>query len=407
MGENHIITLKTEIKGNTVRYTWNKRLRGIKGNSLWFMFESDISGVPFHVFNFMFGVFMMDALVFTGDTIHFSELTKDEKLHLHNIVILNYNSKGCAGRVHSNGIPVIYSEYQPSASPPSTDNEILCANGLGKDGLNVSLLIKEMGYTPFCFTVINQYWKKQKVWHERVETINKFYKEEEIDHTLIKTNFFKIRKEPIGFYPYVIGLPLTYLRNTNVILDGIQLHNNKTRISDGSFYCPGETQLVFNLATKATKITISSPLRGLSNYGSQKLLAERWSQYLKYQRSCMSGLPWCGECPKCNRKALYLETLGIDPLSIKLQHHLPERLKLDSYGPVGDSVKQVISKLQGQPYDNWIEGVNEYALASIWNGNKLKDIVSEHFHLYSEDPGPDGDGYTLEPSKFKEMRECY
>jgi len=400
-----MITVKTEIKRNMVRYTWNKRLMGIRGKTLNFLFEFDIRGIPEHLFNFMFGVFMMDSLVFTGDTLGLSDLTKDEELCLNNILKLNHKSNGCAGRAHNDKASLIYSKDQSSAFPPSLDNEIICANGLGKDGLNLALLTKEMGYIPFCFTVINQYWKNQKVWHERIETMNKFYKEEEIDHTLIKTNFFKIRKAPIGFYPYIIGLPLAYLRNTNVILDGIQIHNNKTRISDGSFYCPGETYFVFNQVTKATKITTSSSLRGLSNYGSQKLLAERWPQHLKYQRSCMFGLPWCGKCSKCNRKALYLEDLGIDYASLGLPKYSHEKLKLDNYGPVGDSVRQVISKLKGQPYNNWIKGANEYALELIWNGNKLRDILSEHFNIYSEDPGPDGEGYTLEPSKWRGWME--
>jgi len=120
----------------------------------------------------------------------------------------------------------------------------------------------------------------------------------------------------------------------------------------------------------------------------------------------MFGLPWCGECPKCNRKALYLETLGIDPLSIKLQYHLPQRLGLGSYGPVGDSVKQVLAKLEGRPYDTWIEGANEHALNVIWNGDKIRNILSEHFHIYDEDPGPDGEGYALEPSKWREYKDA-
>jgi len=402
-----MITLKIRNKKGLLKYTWNKRLMGIKGNNLTFDFGSvnDISGIPDHVFNFMFGIFMMDSLAYTGETLGLSELTEEEGFILDKILKLNHESNGCAGRAKNDKAPIIYSQHEPTAWPPTNDDEIICANGLGKDGLNVALLTKEMGYTPFCFTIYNQYWKRSKVGDDRLETIYSFYKEEEIDHTFIKTNFFKIRSSPIGFYPYAIGLPLAYLRNTNVILDGIQIHNNKTRISDGSFYCPGETHIVFDLVTRATGITVSSPLRAISNYGSQKLLAERWPQYLKYQRSCMFGLPWCGECPKCNRKALYLETLGIDPLSIKLQYHLPERLGLGSYGPVGDSVRQVLAKLEGQPYDAWIEGANENALDSIWNGDKLRDILSDHFHIYTEDPGPDGEGYTLEPSKWRDIKD--
>lgn len=399
-----MITLNTEIKKYTVDYTWDKRLYGIKGNSLFFNFESDISRVPEHVFNFMFGVFLMDSLVFTGRELSFSELTDGEELHLNNILKLNHESNGCAGRTQNKNMPRIRLRARATADPPPDTNQIICANGLGKDGLNVALLTKEMEYAPFCYTLINQYWRNEKLWWERYNTISKFYKEEHIDHTFINTNFFHIKKSPIGHYPYAVGLVLAYLKDTNVILDGIQIHNNKTRLSDETFYCPGETHIVFDQVTRATGITLSSPLRAISNFGAQKLLAEKWTQYLKYQRSCMFGFPWCGECPKCNRKALYLKLLGIDHKSLGLPDFNYDKLKLGSYGPVGDSVKQCLAKLEGEPYDTWIEGANENALSEIWNGDKLRDILSEHFEIYREDPGPDGEGYTLEPSKWAAMK---
>jgi len=411
MEENHMITLKTHIEKNMVTYKWNNRLRGIKGNHLYFIFEADLRGVPEHVFNFMFGVFMMDSLAYTGDNLWLTELTEAEELHLNNILRMNHDSNGCAGRGYSFGnayhdAPQAYAKDQPTAIPPSNDKEVVCANGLGKDGINVALLAKEMGYIPFCYTLINQYWRDKKLWPERYDSIMDFYHREDIDQTFIKTNFFKIRKNPIAFYPYAVGLPLAYLRNTNVILDGIQIHNNKTRISDGSFYCPGETYVVFNEVTKATGITLSSPLRSISNYGSQKLLADKWPQYLKYQRSCMFGRPWCGSCPKCNRKALYQEVLGIDHVPMGLPRFSYEKLKLGSYGPVNDSVRQIVSKLRENPYNAWVEGANENALDMIWNGDKLREILSDHFHLYREDPGPDGEGYTLEPSKWREYKDA-
>jgi len=398
-----MINIETDIRKNSVTYTWNKRLRGIKGSHLYFKFESDISNIPEHIFNFMFGAFLQDSLVYTGEEIHLSELTENEELHLNKLLKLGHESNGCAGRAHHKNVPIVKARTHPTATPPPNTNEVICAMGLGKDGLNVALLTKEMGYSPFCFTIINQYWRNKKLWPERQETINKFYTEEEIDHTFIKTNFFKIKSEVIGFYPYAVGLPLAYLRDTNVILDGIQLHANKTRLSDGTFYCPGETYIAFNHVTEATGITLSGPLRPLSNFGSEKLLFSRWPQYLKYQRSCMFGFPWCGKCSKCNRKALYMKLLGFDNLSIGLPEYKYDKLKLESYMAIDRSVRQVLNKINGQPYESWIEGANENALDLIWNGDKLRKIFSQHFHLYREDPGPDGQGYTLEPSKWEKM----
>ena len=163
-----MITLKTNIEKNMVTYKWNNKLKGIKGNSLYFIFESDISGIPEHVFNFMFGVIMMDPIVYTRSNLWLTELTEAEELHLNNILKLNHQSNGCAGRGYLFGkgyyeAPRIYTKSYTHAFPPLHSNEIICANGLGKDGLNVALLTKEMGYPPFCFTVINQYWRKRKL----------------------------------------------------------------------------------------------------------------------------------------------------------------------------------------------------------------------------------------------------
>ena len=392
--------IKTEVQEKRVRYTWSDRLLGLRGNSLSFSFEFDISGVPEHVFNFIFGVFLMDSLVLTGKEIFFSELTKEEGYHLRRILRSNFESKGCAGRAPGPCYPQVYAP-EARASSLSKGNRVVCANGLGKDGLNVALLTKEMGYSPLCYTILNQYWNRREVWEERLRTIKGFYQDEGIDHTFIESNFFRITSSPIGFYPYVVGLVLAYVAGTNVILDGIQIHNNKTRLSDGTFYCPGETYKVFNHVSEATGVIVSSPLRPLSNYGSQKLLAERWPDYLMYQRSCMYGLPWCGKCSKCNRKALYLEEMGVDPGSILLPRYSYEKLRLDQYGPVCGSVLQVLAKHKGISYRTWIDGANDHALRLIWNGDKLREIFSEHFHVYDEDPGPDGEGYTLNPSRWE------
>lgn len=121
----------------------------------------------------------------------------------------------------------------------------------------------------------------------------------------------------------------------------------------------------------------------------------------------MYGFPWCGECSKCNRKALYMQILGFDNNSIGLPNFTYDKLRLDSYMAIDRSVKQVLNILNGQPYETWIEGANENALDSIWNGDKLRDILlAEGFHIYDEDPGPDGDGYTLEPSKWREIKDA-
>ena len=350
----------------------------------------------------MFGVLMQDPIVYTGGTIKFSQLTLNELSNLKEIIKRNYNSRGCAGRKRGyevKELPIIEVSKIVDEQELDGNNIIICANGFGKDGINVALLTNELGYMARCFTLKNQY--KGRLWKERFDTARKFYKKIKIGYNLVDTNFFKNRDATVGFYPYVVGIPIARYYGSNVILDGIQIHNNKTSILDGSFYCPGETIFTFNNVSKATGIKLSSPLRPLSNFGSQKLLAERYEEFLPFQRSCMYGKQWCGECPKCNRKALYLQALGLNPERIKLRRYRKEKLELDQYGPVQDSVRQIISKMEGLKYKTWVEGANDHVFKLIWEGKNIRNILKENFETYNKDPGPDGEGYTLNPSKWR------
>lgn len=397
--------LKTEIKGNIVSYKWDKPLKDFKGRKLYLKYDVDISETPLHVANFIFGVFMQDGITLSGRSLSVNELTQKEVIGLQKTFDMNYESHGCAGKVRGYNMirkPRILAHRLVNNSSLDGDGPVICANGMGKDGMNVALIVKELGYDGRSFILSNAYKEiRRGLWRERINTTKKFYREAGLKGNIVETNFFRKKGDRMGFYPYVAGIPLAYHYDSNVILDGIQLHNNKTSIVDGSFYCPGETIFAFNHVSKATGITVSSPIRALSNFGAQKLLAKRWPHFLKYQRSCMYGNPWCGKCAKCNRKALYLQALGIDPRRFRLPKYRESRLALHEYGPVQDSVIQVLAKYHGHEYNIWINGANKYALDSIWEGKAIRDILQEYFYIYMEDPGPDGEGYTLNPSKWR------
>jgi len=398
-----MISINTKANKNRVQYTWKGKLASFRGNNLFLEYDINVSKTPTHLFNFIFGVLMQDPIVYTGGIVKLSELTANELLNLEKILQRNYDSRGCAGRKRGYKVkdpPIIETLKIVDKSEFDGNNTVICANGFGKDGINVALLAKELGYTPRCFTLKNQY--KRGLWNERWNTARKFYNKSNIEYNLVNTNFFGNRTAQVGFYPYVVGIPLAKYYGSNVILDGIQIHNNKTSILDGSFYCPGETIFTFNNVASTVGIRLSSPLRPISNFGSQKLLAERYKEFLPLQRSCMHGSPWCGKCSKCNRKALYLQTLGINPETIKLSKYSLRKLRLKEYMQIGCSVRQVLAKSKGEPYKNWIEGANVYIFPLIWEGRSLRKILSEHFPLYRADPGDDGEGYTLNPSKWRE-----
>lgn len=398
--------IETKIGEHIINYKWDNPIYQFQGNELYLKYDEDISKTPLHIANFLFVVLMQDALTLTGKPVILGELTDKENRELNSIMQMSYHSHGCAGRKRRYNVsekPIITSIKIVEPNHPGDSGPILTTNGLGKDGLNLALLTLDLGLTPRCFTLYNQYAKRMGLWKERCVTANKFYKKHGISHSLIETNFFKNRRKRVGFYPYITALPLAFHYESNVILNGSQLHANKRSIEDRSIYCPGESIFSLNHITKATDIKFSNSLTPLSNFGAQDLLSKRWPENLKYQRSCMYGDPWCGKCSKCNRKSLYIETRGIDPMSISLPKFKEKYLKLDkNYGPVQDSVRQVLKKRRGEPYNSWVDGANDKALEIIWAGSEIKKILQEHFPIYDEDPGSDGEGYTIEPSKWKD-----
>ena len=163
-----MISINTRVNKNRVQYTWKGKLASFGGNNLFLEYGVNVSKIPIHLFNFIFGVLMQDPIVHTGGKIKFSQLTVNELLNLEKIFERNYRSHGCAGRKRGYKVkdsPTIEMLKIVGESEFDGNNTVICANGLGKDGINIALLAKELGYMPRCFTVTNQY--KRGLWDER------------------------------------------------------------------------------------------------------------------------------------------------------------------------------------------------------------------------------------------------
>jgi len=421
--------IDTRIGKNTIQFSWHDKLNYFKGNNLSVTYDVDISQTPRHLANFMFGIIMAGLISFNRIPVEFDELTEGELEAINSLVRLNYLSKGCSGR------PRGYDKFMPLGEPPKVKSKklvvgtpprnsgpVLCANGMGKDGLNVLSLVRELGFDMRCFTVYGQL--SEKVWNEHTSTMNKLYALKNIQSNIIKTNFFARRSKILGTYCYYLALPLAHHYGSEAILSGTQIHVSKTSLKDNVPYCPGESIFGFNYATKATGINFSSPTRPISEYGAQKLLAERYPELLNYQRSCIYSTPWCNRCSKCRRTALYLELLGKEYGTLGLKYAKKEDFSFLSeyysgvfendilalkmrrhYGGVIETDILALNMREKKKYGEWLVKANETVYPLIWKGKEISSILEEHFEAYSYDPGPDGFGYTCVPSRWREWME--
>jgi len=402
-----MVKLTVNRDGSKVYYDWTPEIEWYTGTKLYLNFKYDLSRVPDHILNYCWAIFMMDAITEANTPVHFSEITAQELVSLERIFIQNYDSQGCGGKltnIHNNvyftADKIIQKEHKYQGN-----NKVIVCNGLGKDGINCIMIAKKLGYKPHAFTLDGQYMtlyphNKWEIAKDRHDTAEDFYEEENIRNTWIDSNYWPRKGKHTGFYPYALGIILAIARGSNVVLDGIQIHNNKRR-ENNSYYCYGETVECFEVVSVGAGVTVSSPLRALSNYGSQKLLVNAWPHLLKYQRSCMFGLPWCMKCSKCHRKALYLDVLGVNGIALGMDMWERDKLKLEHYMQVGSSVLEVLKKKGGHPYHPWIENASAMVLKYAWEGTKLAVLFAINgFSAYWSDPPTDKEGYALEPSRW-------
>ena len=404
--------VKTDIGEKTIRFSWSENLSNFRGNVFYVTYDVDVSQTPRHLANFMFGIRMAGLISFNRIPVEFDELTEGELEAINGLVKLNYLSRGCSGRPRGHDTlmpagepPKVKSKKLVVGEPHRNNGPVLCANGMGKDGLNVLSLVKELGFDMRCFTVSGQLSEKR--WNEHISTTNKVYVLKNIQSNIIKTNFFAKRSGILGFYPYFLAIPLAFHYGSEAVLSGKQIHASKTSLKDNIPYCPTESIFGSNYATKATGIKFSSPTKSISEYGAQKLLVDRYPELLKYQRSCIRGMPWCNKCSKCRRAALHLELLGKEYKTLGLKHAKKEDFSfpIKYYGGVMESDILALKMREKRPYSDWLVKTNEVVYPLIWKGKEVSSILEEHFESYSHDPGPDGFGYTCVPSKWKKWLE--
>lgn len=396
--------ITTKIQNNTIRYKLEKEFRFNPWKTFTISYLFDVSKFPMHLANFMVGMLLSEQIGWSNhEVIELGDVTQKELDCINDHVRINFLSNPYK-RVYRNKCPIVIGNiveefYEGNEGP------VICTNGMGKDGLTTALLVKELGFDQVCYTVGNQYRSKQ-LWRSRVKTMKSFYKAAKINKVQwVGSSFMRGNKYKIIIWQ-MFAFPIAWYYKSNTILVGFNLGDckldNKTNFSPR----PNVNIFSYDLVSKASGINITNPFWCISHYGTQKLLIERYTQFAKYQRSCMRGSTWCGKCGKCLGISDLVRAAGQNPTKFgfpnKPTHMTIDNFKKDS--PLSSDVYwNAELKIKGRKYDDWIEKINLQALQHSWKSSLVFNIFDDHLESSYLDPGVYSTGYKIKPSEWNNI----
>jgi len=384
--------MEVKVSGSSVKATIDDDIGWVKDRTINIEYGIDVDEVPDHIFNYMFGLLLSEQISWSDGMIVFEELTEKELRSIRAHVHINSYSDPY-GRA-SEGVPRILTEKvaNPDMNIGETDLVLSC-NGMGKDGIASMLLANEINGSVQGFTVGNQY-RNEKLYSERKEAMKGLCNTFSLPQQMyIETDFMKnVRYKIIPWW--LFGLPLAYSLGSIDIIAATGLCYAKKHVTQSKLLRPnGSINSLCNIS-QTIPLNISSVMLPLSTYGCQKLLVERYPEALKYQRSCMHGLPWCLNCEDCYKTSLYLECNGLNPNEIGLLKSSNYSKKLRNK-PCNDITKElgynINRKLKNEDYDPKFEMMCLDWIPLTWRSEKTRKILEQHFESYRGSYGPYGD----------------
>ena len=282
----------------------------------------------------------------------------------------------------------------------SRGGPVICSNGMGKDGISIGNLAKEVGRESRGFIVGNQY-KSKSLWNERISTVKDFYKYIGTDYDLVMTDY--LQRTDYKIIPWwMFSLPLAYVRGSDAMLCGLNLGNTKVFSKNFTPYRTNISIFSLEYISEVLGMSVNNPFFSLSFYGIQKFLIDRYPETVKFQRTCMVGNPNCGKCFECNALAMHFRSMGYDPIKLGYNTNGEKATSFKLSSMFKDTVENAYKKLKNQPYEKWLDNANHHALDFNWNKDSVNKILLEHFDVYDKDPGDDGMGTCNYPSLWRE-----
>ena len=300
-----MIEINTAVNTNSVTFSSSKNIPGTKHSSIYINYEENISRTPKHIFNYMLGILLSEILSWSNEKIVFDSLTKDEAISINNHIRLNHVVNPY-GKCKNKKISVVNSSTVVRRPTIKKSGKVLAANGIGKDGILLANILNELKVDFINFTVGNQF-KKDSIWQNRIKTVKEFSNSKNIKHTLIATDFFKLPYKIIPWH--IFALPLAYCYGADTILTGLSLGDTKVSTKNKLPIRPNISIFSLKDISYYTGYNITSPFFSITDYGSQKVLFDRYLETVKYQKSCMYDSDYCNRCAKCYGVYLILKDL--------------------------------------------------------------------------------------------------
>jgi len=397
-----LMKIKTNICDKHITFLWPHFLKHMNRKNLTIVYTEKVIHTPRHLANFMCGIIMSEHFAWNNIPIEFDELTQKEVDCINDHVRLNHASNSY-GLVKTKSPVKVSAKKIVEAEEVKNTGPILCSNGMGKDGLLLSLLVKELGFPLKSFIVGNQYIavsRGEEVWAERKKAMVGFYKQNNISSLYIKTDFVRNGYKIIPWW--LFALPLAHAYGSNTILTALNTPDSKVWVRDNTPIRTNSSVFHFDSISKATGYEINCPFWGLAHYGMQTLLIKRYPDSMKWQRSCMLGFPNCGQCGKCYGINSFIQALGENPRKWGFP-----RMRIGSMNPmtfnpmIKDDVYNTDKKVKKQPYATWIEELNINAHKFSWKPELTKSIFNQYFKDTIKDPGSIDGVCTALPSKWE------
>lgn len=389
--------IKVEIGTEAIHVSWNEPLDHCVQQYFDIDYGVDLSTTPKHVLNFMVGILLSEHFAWNQRAVIFDELTEAELACIKFHVKMNFarNLRDRSGPWSS----VILVDRIVEQEVPEDDGPVLCANGMGKDGLSLIAMADRLDVDIRCFTFHGQY-RTEELWNERITTSKQIYDLFDVPFNLPRTSYWALATYSLVPF-WVMALPLAYHYRSPVILANLPI--GRSAVEHDHLFSPNDS--VFSLAqiSKATRIEFSSWNLPLSIAGTCRLLWKLWPDLIPYQRTCHQGTPWCRRCRSCYRLSLYYTALGADTRLFGLPPFDSSMLTERVYeGTVYDSVMNCYKRLRGEPYDERVFQAAEPAFEFMWMGNEVGQVLKETLGTHNDDLGPNEIGFSYPLSKWRE-----
>jgi len=389
---------------STIEFGFSHLLTKFSGKTLrplWIKYDRDIGVAPDHVLNFMIAIILSEHLAWSShlyDKVIFSELTESEISAIQRHINVNHKTNPY-GFVTKNGKPMtVVCNKIVQDQGMDKKRAVLAGNGMGKDGLTCVSLASEISENVIAFTIGNQY-KTEALWQERRAAMSKVYAILSIPNCQIMTNYMSSFGYKIIPW-WLFAVPLAYAYGASTILSGLEMPFSKTNNDN---LLPRPNCSLFHLGCVSSgllDIDFSSVTHALSTLGVQRLLLDRYPKIASFQRSCMTGMPWCYACGTCHNVYTLIKAVGHNPGIVGINKRPRNRDVLNPL--ISDTHQYAMELVDGKSVPEWVYKANESILKLLWRGEDIGSILLDTgFDFYSGNTAPDNNGYGCYVDKWK------